>query len=305
MIETKVISKKEAEHLQHMTFPSYRNMLCEEQALDFDVIPIVAREKEKTIGLALAAMSKRRDDARDPALLSVFVDPAYRQQGVGTELMKQCGTSIAERGGKRITAKYVDSKSGIQYFERIMRNCGWEDPISRMLVIKCSQKVLEEKAPWLRRRRLSPKFEVINWIDVTTEQRRELAQSHADAPWIAEDLVPFDHEKNLDAKTSVALALHGKIVGWVINHMVSADTVRFTCSFVRKDLQRLGRVFILYQAASDRMEDHGIPYCMWTVPVHHPDMYQFAQKAMIPYSVSNHESRGSVWELSQVVEEQS
>lgn len=297
MIQTKVLPRETAEALQHMTFPTYRNLLKPEATFDFEVIPIAAIVDSNVVGLALTAMPVNEGDTRDPSLLSVFVDPQYRNRGVGTHLVAACGATVAQKGGKKVATKYVDSKPGIKHFERIIAKCGWDDPISRMLVIKCSQKVLEEKAPWLRRRKLSPKFEVIDWVDVTEEQREEIKRSHAEEKWIAEDLVPFDHEKNLDKRTSVALALHGKIVGWVINHMVSEDTVRFTCSFVRKDLQRLGRVFILYQAASDRMDKHGIPFCMWTVPTHHPGMYQFAQKAMVPFSISSHESRGAIWNL--------
>ncbi|MGK0186198.1 MAG: GNAT superfamily N-acetyltransferase [Verrucomicrobiales bacterium] len=297
MIQTKVLTREAAEPLQHMTFPSYKNLLNPEATFDFEIIPIVAIENNDIVGLALTAMPIAEGDTRDPSLLSVFVDPASRHRGIGTQLVAACGATVAERGGKTVATKYVDSKPGIRHFEKIMSKCGWDDPISRMLVIKCAQKVLEEKAPWLRRRKLSPKFEVLDWVNVSEEQREEIKRSHAEEKWIAEDLVPFDHEKNLDKRTSVALALHGKIVGWVINHMVNADTVRFTCSFVRKDLQRMGRVFILYQAASDRMEKHGILHCMWTVPTHHPGMYNFAQKSMVPFSISSHESRGAMWQL--------
>src|SRR5262249_40912938 len=139
---------------------------------------------------------------------------------------------------------------------------------------------------------LPPGMDIVAWKDVTEAEREEIRRSHAEKPWIAPDLIPFDHEENYDVATSIALRQNGKVVGWVINHQMTQKMVRFTCSFVRMDLQRMGRIVWLYVDSVRRAGENGYYEAMWTVPLKHPRTVAFTRRWMAPYSTFFGETRG-------------
>jgi hypothetical protein len=113
---------------------------------------------------------------------------------------------------------------------------------------------LDESAqhPFVHPRLALPQgYEILSWVDVTEAEREAIRVSHAREPWFAPDLLPFDFEAGLDPVTSVALRVRGQVLGWCLNHVVG-DVLRFTCRFVRRDLQQLGRILLLYGEVTAR-----------------------------------------------------
>ena len=159
-----------------------------------------------------------------------------------------------------------------------------------MLVVRCSLDSIKS-APWLNRYALPKGYEVLPWAQVTSAEREALRVSNLEKPWIAPDLVPFDLEENYEPVTSLALRVNGAILGWCLNHVVDG-ILRFTCSFLRRDLQRLGRIVLLYSESVSRMPAAGLSVGMWTVPIRHAGMVNFANKHMQPYSIFFGETRG-------------
>ena len=159
-----------------------------------------------------------------------------------------------------------------------------------MLVVRCSLDSIKS-APWLSRYPLPKGYEVQPWAQVTTAEREVLRVSNLEKPWIAPDLVPFDYEENYEPVTSVALKVNGAIVGWCLTHAVEG-MLRFTCAFVRKDLQRLGRLLLLWDEVVARMPHAGCSVGMWTIRLSSKSMVDFASKHMQPYSIFFGETRG-------------
>jgi hypothetical protein len=89
------------------------------------------------------------------------------------------------------------------------------------------------------------------------------------------------------------LRYQGQVVGWVINHRLSPDTIRYTCSFVRKDLQKMGRIISLYAEAAKRQYRANILKGIWTVPLQHQSMVNFVKRHWKPYLNSIEETRGT------------
>ncbi len=148
--------------------------------------------------------------------------------------------------------------------------------------------------------RLPKGYDVLPWAQVTTAEREALRVSNLEKPWIAPDLVPFYFEENYEPVTSVALRINGATLGWCLNHVVDG-ILRFTCSFLRRDLQRLGRIVLLYSESVSRMPVAGLSVGMWTVPIKHAGMVNFTRKHMQPYSIFFGETRGVTAHLDAAV----
>ena len=282
-----------ADGFRHMTFPAFRDLL------DFDPakrapLAVGARVNEHPVGLALAAPTGAPGGGE---LLSLYVDQDYRRRGVAGELMRQTLAACAARGAAEISATYMSGQAGTAAVERIFESSGWDAPETRMLVVRCSLESIKA-APWLNRFTVPPGYEVLPWVEVGAAERAAIRDSHAHKPWVATDLMPFDFEQGIEPITSVALRVKGEILGWCLNHVVG-DVLRYTCSFVRRDLQRLGRILLLYNEAVARMPAAGMSVGMWTVPVGHAGMMSFARKHMQPYSIFFGETRGVKIRLAQ------
>lgn len=285
-----------ADGFRHMTFPAFRGLL------DFDPanptpLAVGARVNDRPAGLALAAPTGAPGSGE---LLSLYVDQGYRRRGVASDLMRQILAAFAARDAAEISATYMSGQPGTAAVERIFASTGWDAPEIRMLVVRCSLDSIKA-APWLNRFTVPPGYEVLPWVEVSEAERAAIRYSHARKPWIAADLMPFDFEQGIEPTTSVALRVKGEILGWCLNHVVG-DVLRYTCSFVRRDLQRLGRILLLYNEAVARMPAAGMSVGMWTVPVWHAGMVNFARRHMEPYSIFFGETRGVKRRLAQSAE---
>lgn len=275
-----------ANGFRRMTFPAFR------AHLDFGStratpLAVGAFAGARPVGLGLASPAGTPDRAE---FLSLFVDPEFRRQGLGTALMRRTMAECDVRGVRELSAIYMTGRAGTAAVERILSVTGWDAPETRMLVLRCSLESMAP-APWLTRLTQPPGFETVPWVDITEAEREAIRVSHAQTPWIAPDLVPFDFEQGIEPLTSVALRVRGEVLGWCLNHVVG-DVLRFTCSFVRRDLQRLGRILLLYREAVAQMPGTGLSVGMWTVPVEHQGMAAFARNHLRPYSVFFAETRG-------------
>jgi len=290
---------------QKMTFPVYRHLLSlepaprhPEQGDAADVLPlaVAAHAGDEAAGLVLAAVPTSTGSV--PEVLSLFVVAAHRNQGVGTRLILELENLMREGGVRTLEAVYMSGKENVPAIERILEKRGWPQPAVRTVTLRFT---LDEAllTDWYGRLPLKPPhYEIFPWTEVTDAEREGLRRSNEASRWIAEGLEPWTHDKHgFDPISSVGLRYRGEIVGWVVNHRVSEDTVRFTCSFMRKDLGRRGRILPLYTAAIDRLREAGIGNCLFITPVEYPNMVAFVKRRCAPWAGFLGETRGSTRNL--------
>ena len=309
MVDVVELMPGQAEGLGEMTFPAYRHLLRLEPAtihpeegvtLAMEPVALAALEEGRTLGLLLAALP-----AGGPAsltLLSLFVPPPYRRRGIGSGLITAAEELARRRGIRRLEAVYMTGKEGPETFERLIGRSGWAPPSARMVSVKFT--IAEAKTTrWYQKYPLRSALEIFSWKDLTTAEREELITSHAASPWIAPDLVPWKYDaRGFDPISSVGARLDGKVVGWVINHRLGNGTVRFTCSYIREDLKRRGRIVPLYSESIRRLAEVGATSASLTVPMHHREMVTFVLKHCKEWVTFVGETRGSMKELSGCVD---
>ncbi len=226
-------------------------------------------------------------------VLSLFVHPQERRQGIASELLAAFERRVEELGIDRVETVYSTGKPGSEAFERLLARAGWEPPVPRMLI--CKGDLLEAlRMPWFERYTLRDGLEIFPWRELGRSEAEALRRSHEAEPWIAPDLVPWRFDAHgFETCSSLGMRLDGAVVGWVINHAVSAETVRFTCSFIRRDLQRRGRLVAAYSESFRCLRETAFRRCMFAVPMDKPEMVRFVERRCAPWGGRLTESRGS------------
>ena len=254
---------------------------------------MAARTPAGLTGLAVAEVPVEPGDG-EPELLSVFVAPDHRGRGVATALVAAVEEALRARGAAAIEAVYMTGKPSISAVERIFEKRGWDAPTPRTVSVRFTM-AEALSTPWYGRMGLLPAgAEIFSWKDLTAAERAWLQESNARAPWIAASLQPWRHDRlGFDPISSVGLRYRGEVVGWVINHQIDARTVRFTCSFMRKDLSRRARIVPLYSEAIRRLSETGCEICTLVTPTVYPGMLEFIRRHCAPYASFTGETRGT------------
>lgn len=284
-----------------MTFPAFRRVLGK------DVCPLYPGESDehwirplalgaeaggRPVGLLLGGLPA--GDGEVAEVLSVFVQPGERRQGIAARLLGHFEGLLRERGIARVEALYTTGKTGAATFGRLIDRAGWEAPSVRMLIYKCG---LDQavRMPWFGSFPVRDGLEIFPWRDLLPEEAEALRRSHAEKPWIDDDLLPWRFDQHgFEEVSSVGVKLDGEVVGWVINHAVGGpDLVRFTCSFIRRDLARHGRLVAAYSESIRRLTSTPCTRCMFAVPISKKEMARFVERRCAPFGGQLTESRGA------------
>jgi len=300
----------DTERVQSLTFPGYRHLLDLKPSVRLETcrrpiqpVGFLALEAEEPIGMVLGCVPRDEvvpglDMPNPPELLSAYVTPKNRGKGVATRLVEHLEQCIADQGFQRVTTVYMTGPKEIEYFESLLRHRLWSPPETRMLVLRGPIE-LAKQTSWYKKYDHLAGYEFFRWSEISEAELAGLKASHLASPWIAPDLQPWTYDmQSMEPNSSIGIRYKGQIVGWVINHRLNDETVRFTCSFIRRDLARRARILPAYSESIRRASEAGYTRMMFTVPVQHPEMMQFAERWCAPVAPYRGESRGAFKDLA-------
>jgi GNAT superfamily N-acetyltransferase len=274
---------------QPFTFPLYRSRLQGLKLAPSTVAIAATDAANQPIGLALAEI---RPDGRSAEVLSIFVQPTHRQQGVGTALLARLAAELSLRGCDHAYLVYTTGQPTTPALERLLQKNNWTSPQPRMLVCRSTTKFIAN-APWMQRKMLPAAYQIFPWQDITTAECLAIQQTQAASPWIPKDLYPLQPEPNLELLNSLGLRYQGQVVGWMITHRLAPDTIRYSYGFIRQDLQKMGRLIsLIANAVQLQIDAETIPNGIWVVSCDRAPMIQFVRKHMAPYLTAIEETRG-------------
>ena len=287
MYSLQILDSSKAPAYERMTFPIFRPLLrvVEPQG---SIVAVGAAYLGKPVGLALAEIDL---DAGSAEVLSLFVKAERRNGGIGTALITRLEQVLCQRGCRKAHIVYITGKLTTPALEHLLQKCNWSPPKPRMMVCKGDFRSLD--APWMKMYETLPSsFTIFPWCELTDEERVTLQQQQEKESWIPEDLNPLQHEADMEPLTSFGLRYQGQVVGWLITHRIAPDTIRYTCDWVREDLQKTGCLLALHAKAHKRQARAKIPKAIWTVPMEYSNMVRF-EKYEMDYLTSVEETRGS------------
>lgn len=244
-----------------------------------ELLGIAASLGEEIVGLAIVELDTQSGKA---GILSLFVVPKHRGQGIGTHLIQQLETKLIAMGCTRVQLSYQATEITQTALEPILQRQGWKLPKVSLILVKAEAERIPE-IPWFKKYKLPKDFVIFPWQELTEEERQQLQQGQEEKPWYQQGLSPFLDEAIVEPINSLGLRYQGEVVGWLVTHRVAPDTLRYTSMFVEKRWQRLGRGIVLMAESLQRQYDRAIPYYAYAVSSRNPPMLEFVDRHLKPY----------------------
>lgn len=301
-VQFRPVTRDDTAAVAAMTFPAYRHLLAlaptprhPEQGDTTVIQPvgIAAWDGERPVGLALGEVPT--SSTGNAELLSLFVQPADRRQGVATALVAAMEAEVARLGFSTLQAVYTTGKPEIAAVERLFEGRGWQAPVARTVTVRFSpEQALATN--WFGRLKFPrDDYEIVSWTEVRAEEIEALRVEQEAEHWIPAGLEPWKHDRyGFDQVSSVGLRYKGRLAGWVINHHITPDTVRFTCSWMRDDMRGLARILPLYTESLKRLLAAGsCRTCMFITPVGYTGMVEFVRRRCAKWGSFFGETKGT------------
>lgn len=268
------------------TFHAYQYLLYQLHGASA-VMGVGAMVEGRPVGLVLGEVAGEKS-----SVLSICVDKAYRNRGIGSQLLGAIKDRLAERGAPLVRFTYVTGKPATPAVEGLLAKCRWPAPAPKHLV--CTSDKRMYSAPWMAQYKLPSNFEIFAWTDVTPDDRETLERTQREDGWVPEGLWPFDYAAEMEPANSIGVRYNGELVGWVITQPRHPDAVCYSCSWMRPQLQRRGRLVGAYaEAVRRQIEYTDKPIGIWIVPYKHESMAAFVLRRMKPWLISLAEFRES------------
>lgn len=272
---------------KHLTYPIFRSRLQSE--CEDSIIAIGAELANQPVGLAMAHIIP---DSKQAKILSIYVLPEYRQQGIGGALLERLSQQMQKLGRSKLELEYTAGAASTMALESLLSQQGWSTPQAKMLVCYSSTEQMQ-KAPWLYSSRLPKTFSIFPLVELTKEEYQIIQQKQARKPWYPEILSPFAGELPVEPLNSLGLRYQGEVVGWMATHRIAPNTIRYTKLFVREDLQRMGRaISLIAEAIKIQLKSNISQYTCATL-VDNQAMVNFVQRRLKPFLTQVRESRQS------------
>ncbi|MGH7096099.1 MAG: GNAT family N-acetyltransferase [Stellaceae bacterium] len=280
MITIALLDRDQRAPYSAFTFPDFRPLLEKERPTPPAVFG--ARSGADPIGLSLGFAAPNRQFE----LISLYVSPLWRGQGIGARLLRTLEDHYRAQGCV-LGAHFFTVNEDDQGFARFLMRQGWSRPAIRQVICRTTpERILA--SPLSAFARLPQGYRIVGWAEVTEAQKAAIRERRQCGPgWYPDELDPFRHERDCLIDTSIALLFGDAVVGWLFSHVLDENTLRMTCSFVSKELERSGRVLHLWWEAGVRQDRlTTLKRSIWTVPVAYGNHVRFVVRHVKPWMES-------------------
>ncbi len=267
-----------------LTYPSYAEGAAKKE---FPWLAAAARTLGgEPQGLALAGLIAAEHRAE---LLSVYVAPEYRRQGLGAALLRRLREELSRAPDlERLSLNYGSRITGLEAAEKTIIKAGYGTPFTRIFF---GQSRIANIPRWAKGAGESSTadWRVISWAKARVEGLDPIERgSRAGGP--AHLGVRF-RQSELDWETSQMLFAGDEAKGWFATHRFAEkpDTLYYTKFWVEPDFasrHRAAAVLLLRAAMNAHYQmflKKGSPSCAeFDVPLEYPEWLRSLNKHLVP-----------------------
>lgn len=286
-----ILDQHTAVKYEGLTYPYYRRFLQELTPEKF-VVAIGVELDAEPIGLILATYwnSLENPPRTYAKILSLFVVPSHRYQGLGKTLLSRMETELIQLGCKEISLNYLEN-SNSPALEKILTEQNWSKPKATAVICYATREKLEQATQphlieYLEKleRRLPPGYTIFPWRDLTSNERQAI-ENEMKTNSLVQRFNPFIGENKIEPLNSLGMRYQDEVIGWMITHRTAPDTICYTRLFVNPDFQPLSRS-ILMLVKSIIIPVYEAPEATkatWRTEINNKPMINFINHRLAPY----------------------
>lgn len=251
---------------------------------------LVASDGQQDVGFIFASVE---DAMRTSDIEALFVVESYRMRGIASQLVTALETELIKRKCLVVTKLYEGADSAI--IEPLFAQLGWKKP--QKFMQRYHFHVPSFAPEWFKKIYPLPNdFTIVPWTQVTDMERRHI-QHQLQQGTFPVIVYPLGEDASLiEPLNSLALRYKGTLIGWMVNHRMTPDTIRYAYFYVEDDFRHQG-VSVRMLIDSIRLQQTSdIPKAVFEIRDARADerWKRFIMNRLAPYSQAISESR-MVW----------
>ena len=267
-----------------LTYPRFRGLLTQLAQYEDSTIAVGGSLFGQPVGLALAQLCPHCQAAH---VHSLFVQPAYRNQGIGAALLTRLEEAVAQRAYDRMHIEYPAAHAETPALEQVLVRCGWQPPQRTFLRCAVEGKPAVEafiNAPWMQMPLLPDGFELFAWNDLDLNER-QLIERQRLTEFDEHDAAQAVDDYSFDPLTSVGLRYRGDVVGWMLTTRIAPKRVLYDWLAFKPQLRGRGYGMALVIAAIQREYalDGSEMVGLWRTRLDNLPMMRIINRRLRPY----------------------
>jgi GNAT superfamily N-acetyltransferase len=266
-----------------LTEPRLRDLLRNISERPAKVIAIGALHQSEPIGLILATLYPNLGHVE---ILSLYVTRKHRNKKIGTQLFCEVERTCISQGAKVFTFMYRKEERHAIAYEAIFKRQGWASSVPFMEQYLFDAFLFHP--PWLKHRpKLPRQYKIFLWKNIKKHEKEKLDHLYEQGHF-GSIVYPFFEENIIEPLNSLGIRKKGEIVGWLITHRVSLETLKYSALFIKPDLQFSGySMRLLIDAINlQRPKEATIRWTLVPVNLREIDSswYRFVKRRLAPYA---------------------
>lgn len=248
-----------------LTYPSLAPGSAAWRKLKGELLGISASQNGTLVGLALAECTPEGK----AQLVSLFVTPPQRRQGIGARLIAHLSAFLRQQGQASLSVSYQAPRQQAAPLDRLLPRLGWPTPQQTFLLLEGEAEQLAA-LDWAERFPLPDGYSLEPW---------QLAHAAAAAQLPAgDDLSPAIDSRHLDSQASLALLHHNTLVGWALVDRTGERTTRVSSLYVAAGHRARGQALTLLTSSFRKQHAAGIPIARAAVAPHSQAMLRLVDR---------------------------
>jgi GNAT superfamily N-acetyltransferase len=285
MYESVQLDNVSALRFKDLTYPIYQSRLLR-VSKDDSWVALGIELQGIPVGLVFAKVMNSEAE-KVAEICSLFVIPEYRQRGIGTALLQSLENELIHRGCEKVSLGYLDNPNQV-FVEQMFLSCHWESPAKTALICYGNSKEIQNASLLKNFDKLSAKlpaeFSLFAWSSLTETDTKAIKAKIKTNPLI-KHYNPFIESQKLESLNSLGLRYKNEVVGWMITHRITPDTIRYTQMFVDPAFQPLSRSLIMLATAINIQVQAipEIPEATFRVDVDNTPMVNFVERHLLTH----------------------
>lgn len=228
-------------------------------------------------GVMVALAIAERLPGGGARLISLMVEPSWRQRRIGTGTLARLMAFLAKQGIAPLQVHYQSNAVTTTAFEPMLQRLGWSQPHTDLLLLQAHSQQLAA-IDWAERHPIQAPYRLLRWPELSPEHWQQAALHE-----VPPELLPRPEAPDLDTTASLALLHDEVLVGWLMVERTSVDSVRYSKLYVASAHRGRARGLTLLATGFQRQHAAGIPKARTAIGSRDDAMLRLLRRHLSPY----------------------